>query len=438
MSAKMIDWLYGLQHFGVKLGLHNIRALLRVLEHPESAFPSILLAGTNGKGSVAVMTEAILRASGLGTGMFTSPHLVRPNERIRLDGREIESTELDELLTKMRDTIAAALDREQIEAHPSFFEVITATALQAFHDHKVDAALLEVGLGGRLDATNAVEADLAVIVTVGLDHTKTLGETLAEIAAEKAGIVKPGKPVVSGVEQPEALAVLQQIARERDARWIDARAEFELVPGANESFALTGRERHYPELRLSLPGRHQWHNARVAVTTAELFADLHDLELTPESVRCGLRDVRWPGRLQWVPKRNGSPRILLDAAHNAAAMQALVAYLRAQPQPPDTLVFGATRGKPLHELLGSLSELAPRLVITRPPVDKGLDPLEVAEVARPLFGNVEICADPEEALHRGREWTDDDGYLLVTGSLYLIGEVLGLLEGGDVPGPVPF
>ena len=219
-----IDWLYGLQHFGIKLGLENIRALLEELEHPERAFRSVLIAGTNGKGSVGAMLQAMLSASGIAPGLFTSPHLVRPNERIRLGDRDIGDCELARRLSCMRGRIEGALGRGALETPPSFFEVITATALEAFGEAGVSIALLEVGLGGRLDATNAVDADVSVVVSIDLDHTKTLGPTLEQIAAEKGGIVRSGRPVVSGVVRQRATGVLQKICREREAPWIDANA----------------------------------------------------------------------------------------------------------------------------------------------------------------------------------------------------------------------
>ncbi len=249
-----IDWLYGLQHFGVKLGLDNIRRLLDVLDHPEAAYPSVSIAGTNGKGSVAAMLHSMLDASGLKTGLYTSPHLVRPNERIRLGDEDITGIELERQLRRMRETIASAFERGALETHPSFFEVITATALQSFRDHEVQAALLEVGLGGRLDATNAVDSDLSIIVSVDLDHTKTLGPTLGHIAAEKAGIVRPGTPVISGVVRQQAISVLQRICRERAAPLIDAHLAVRLAGEDGSVISLESDRNRYEGIRLRLQG----------------------------------------------------------------------------------------------------------------------------------------------------------------------------------------
>ena len=199
MNSEPVDWLYGLQHSGIKLGLDNIRALLDVLGHPERSYRSVLVAGTNGKGSVAAMVESMLRAHGVRAGMFTSPHLMRPNERIRIDGEDISDDALDRGLIAMRKRIDAAIESGDLSVPPSFFETLTATALQAFEEAAIDCAVLEIGLGGRLDATNAVDAAMGVIVTIDYDHVDRLGGSLRSIAGEKAAIVKPGKPLVSGV-----------------------------------------------------------------------------------------------------------------------------------------------------------------------------------------------------------------------------------------------
>ena len=255
MTSEPVSWLYGLQSHGVKLGLDGIRSLLALLDHPERAYPSVLVGGTNGKGSVAAMIDAMLGASGRRSGLYTSPHLVRPNERIRIDGDDLGSHALDCALTVVRDACERGLAEGKLAAHPSFFEVMTASALWAFSQSDVDGAVLEVGLGGRLDATNATEPLVSAIVTIDLDHVATLGATLGEIAAEKAGIVRAGRPLISGVAQPEAVAVLKRSCDTLGATWIDARAT-PLPAGC----------------RLALDGTHQ----RVVVaTTAQVAAGLH-------------------------------------------------------------------------------------------------------------------------------------------------------------------
>ena len=221
--STAIEWLYGLQRFGIKLGLDNVRALLGMLGLPHAPCRFVHVAGTNGKGSVAAMVEAMLGASGVRTGLFTSPHLVRPHERIRIAGHDIAGNALDRHLFAVRAAIDRGLASHTLSSHPSFFEVITATALAAFAEARVDAVVLEVGLGGRLDATNAIDAETGAVVSLGLDHTSVLGSTIEEIAAEKAGIVKPGMTLVSGVTQQAAIDVVRDACAERGSTFVEAR-----------------------------------------------------------------------------------------------------------------------------------------------------------------------------------------------------------------------
>ena len=437
MAENMVEWLYGLQHFGIKLGLHNIRAMLDLLDRPERAYRTAHVAGTNGKGSVAAMLDAMLAASGKRSGLFTSPHLVRPNERIRLAGDDITDTELDSRLAAMRDLIERAHTDGTLEAHPSFFEVITATALETFRRHGMDAAVLEVGLGGRLDATNAVDADVGVVVSIGLDHVKTLGGTIEKIAAEKAGIVKPGMPVISGVRQSEAVDVLARACERAGAEWIDGRGRVALDPGDDGSFTLRGRHGVYRDLTVALPGPHQVDNARIAVAAFECLMRCFGETACEEAVREGLARVRWPGRLQWVDRGTGHPRILLDGAHNAEGIRCVSEHLREHPlDDAAVLLFGATRGKPLDPLLEPLARHCRSAVVGRPPIERGLEPEEVARAAEPFFDRVVAAPDTAAALSLAEAMAGDAGTIFVTGSLYLVGEVLGLLERQPVPGPV--
>jgi dihydrofolate synthase/folylpolyglutamate synthase len=433
-----VAWLYGLQRFGIKLGLDNVRALLGRLDHPEREYPSLLVSGTNGKGSVAAMLSAMLEATGIRSGLFTSPHLVRPNERIRIGGTDISTPELDRHLDSLRQLIERGLGSGSREVHPSFFEVVTATALAAFRESRVGAAVLEVGLGGRLDATNAVASDVSVIVTLALDHVRTLGPTVEHIAAEKAGIVKPGKPLVTGVDHPGALEVLRRACREASAPLLEATSLARLEEEGNGSFRLRTPHGDYPRLRLPLAGRHQRLNARVAVVALEAFLQALDRRPDPEPVREGLASVRWPGRLQWVP---GEPPLLLDGAHNPSGAEALAAFLRerteARPSHRPVLLFGAMSDKDVDGILGALAGLVDGAVLTRARVDRAADPEELLGPATRWLGRAEVVADPARALARARERAGGRGYVLVAGSLYLVGEVLGLLEGEPVPGPVP-
>jgi dihydrofolate synthase/folylpolyglutamate synthase len=433
---ETVEWLYGLQHFGMKLGLDNIRALLERLDHPEHAYRTVHVAGTNGKGSVGAMLDSMLRASDVPSGLFTSPHLMHPNERIRIAGDDIAAEELHRRLAGMRDVIERGVVHGALAAHPSFFEVITATALTAFRDHALGAAVLEVGLGGRLDATNAVEADIGVIVSIAHDHTKTLGPTLRKIAGEKAGIIKPGMPLVCGVTQQSAVEVIRAMCVERGARLIDARQAVRFEREDSSGLTLRTARQTYTTLRPALPGRHQIDNARVALAAFELVMERLGRDPQPEAVRQGLANVRWAGRLQRIVPADGPPDLLFDAAHNPAGVEALVRHLHRAGSPRPVLLFGATSGKPLERLLGPLAEVVDGAVITRPNVERGLDPEEVAVVARRWIHTVETEVDHTRAVARARSLAGVGRYVLVTGSLYLVGQIMGLLTAESIPGPV--
>jgi dihydrofolate synthase/folylpolyglutamate synthase len=418
----------------VKLGLDGIRGLLSLLQRPEDAYPSVLVGGTNGKGSTAATLDALLLAHGRRSGLYTSPHLVRPNERIRLLGSDVEDSALHALLEELRARIAGALAEGALSSHPSFFEVMTAAALQAFRRARLDVAVLEVGLGGRLDATNAVEATVSVIVSVDFDHMTTLGNTLADIAGEKAGIVKRGRPLISGVTQPEARAVIEGVCRAAAAPLHDAVALTEARPERDGSWTVATRQHEYPGLRPALAGDHQIHNLRVALLAFESLAEELGIAVDVDGVRRGIAAVRWPGRLQRI---DGRPPLLLDGAHNAAGAAALAQELARRGGPAPVLLFGAMRDKDLPAILGPLARQAGAIVLTRSNVSRAAEPEAIA-AALPAAVTALLEPDVAKAFERACDLARRQGReVLVSGSLYLVGEVLGLLEGRPVPGPVP-
>ncbi|HVQ34783.1 MAG TPA: folylpolyglutamate synthase/dihydrofolate synthase family protein [Candidatus Bathyarchaeia archaeon] len=414
MSDDPVDWLYGLQSHGIKLGLDGIRALLALLDRPERAFPTILVGGTNGKGSVAAMLDALLRAHGRRTGLTTSPHLVGPEERIRIDGRDVTSGELARLLDRVRTTCRRGLADGSLSAHPSFFEVITAAALAGFQEAGVDVAVLEVGLGGRLDATNATEPVVSVIVTVDLDHVATLGPTLAAIAGEKAAIARAGCPLVSGVSHEEALAVIRRRCDEIGARFVAA-------PPLSSG------------LEPPLPGEHQRHNAAVAVAALSEASRALGFSRRDDAVRSGLAATRWPGRLQLVA---GAPSLLLDGAHNPAGSEALARHLASSGGARPVLVFAAMQDKDVPGLIGPLLPHVATVVATAPAVARALPPVELAARIVAAGGRAEAAATSREALERARALAGPEGRVVVAGSLYLVGEVLAIVEGREARGPV--
>lgn len=364
MTNDPVAWLYGLQSHGIKLGLEGIRALLDLLDHPEHHYPSLLVGGTNGKGSVSAMLDAMFAAAGRRVGLYTSPHLMRPNERIRIAGEDIADAEFHRILEIVRATCARGLAEGKLGVHPSFFEVMTAAALCAFRDAGVDLAVLEVGLGGRLDATNATEPIVSAIVTVALDHVETLGSSLQAIAHEKAGIVRAGRPLVSGVVQGDVVATLRARCEALHATFVDARVT-PLPAGC----------------RLTLDGDHQRANARVAVATFEAFCREDGRESDSWAIRQGLETARWPGRLQWVP---GKPSILLDGAHNVAGAEALAAHLALRGGPKPVLLFASMNDKNIAGIFGPLIPFVASVVATTPDVLRAAESEDIASIAREL------------------------------------------------------
>jgi dihydrofolate synthase/folylpolyglutamate synthase len=395
--------------------------------HPERQFRPVLIGGTNGKGSVTAMMDAILRACGVRTGMFTSPHLVRLNERIRIDGLDITTPDLELQLKAVRKVMEQGLADGRISVQPSFFETITATAIRSIQESGVSVGLLEIGLGGRLDATNAVDnADLAIIVSIDYDHTKSLGPTLTEIAGEKAGIIKEGKPVICGVRRQEPRQVLLKVAEERSAPFIDVLQESRLSTGSDGLPCIATARREYRGLRLALQGEHQWHNARCALVALERLADIEDFRLTAEAVACGLAETRWAGRLQTVP---GNPSLLLDGAHNPAGVATLTRFLQEQYENvKPVLLFGATREKDLDQVLNPLAPYVSGLVASRPDINRAMEPEQIVEYGRDRFDPVLLRPEPEDALTAARELAGADGMVLVAGSLYLVGRIMEIIE----------
>jgi dihydrofolate synthase/folylpolyglutamate synthase len=417
--------------FGVKFGLETMRALVAEMGHPERAYPSLLVAGTNGKGSVAAYCDAALRASGQRTGRYTSPHLVRVNERITVNGRDIGDRDLEAAVGTVRDAAERLVRRGTLEAHPTFFEVLTAAAFVHFRRRKVDVAVLEVGLGGRLDATNVAEPLASAIVSIDYDHEVYLGRTLAAIAGEKAGVLREGRSTVVGPLDAEARRAVVERARTIGARVVNATRGIRLRPALRSTpsapagaFDLETPSARYVGLR-PFPGAHQRHNLLVAIRLLEeakragLAVDLRRL---PRAVAA----ARWPGRLQRVP---GRPPLLLDGAHNPAGARALAAHLRQGP--PLVLLFGAMSDKDLRAMASTLFPLAAEVVLTRPRIDRAATPSELARRAGRLAARAHREPGVARALALARRLALAHGEtttVVVAGSLYLVGAVTEILE----------
>jgi len=419
-SGSVAAYLAGRTLFGVKLGLDTIRSLTEALDRPERSYPCIVIGGTNGKGSVTAYLDAALSASGLTVGRYTSPHLVHVRERIAVAGKPIRPRGFSEAVARVRDVAEKLIQAGRIPAHPTYFEVLTAAALWHFHRSRVDVALLEVGMGGRLDATNVCDPLLSVIVTIDLDHEIHLGTTLAEIATEKAGLLRPGRTTVLGVLPAEARAAIHARAREVGARLVDAWQDCQVQPSASGTTVKTPSREHRLGRRPDAP--YQEHNLVVALRVLEECPDA-GLDVDLDAAGSAVAAARWPGRLEWIP---GEPPLLLDGAHNPSAARALAEYLRGLGS--FVLLFGIMTDKDIEEVTGALFPLARQVVLTRCRIERAATTSEIARRAGGLAGGARRQASVRQALRLARGLAQPGEPVVVAGSLYLVGEVLRILR----------
>jgi dihydrofolate synthase / folylpolyglutamate synthase len=413
LTTTALDFLFSLERLGMKFGLENISRLATALDHPERSFQPVIVAGTNGKGSVTAMVHRALLAAGHHAARYTSPHLERIEERYVVGDREVDPRELEGAAATVREAIEGLLASGRLGAPPTFFECATAMAFVLFRQAGVDVAVLEVGLGGRLDATNIVTPVAAAITSIDFDHQALLGNTLSSIAFEKAGVIKTGIPVICGDLPPEAERVIKDVCAERGARFIRA-AESVRLPD------ILGSE------DLSLRGAHQRGNATVA---AALLGELDRMGIRcdADAVRAGLTRTIWPGRLETV--RHDGAEILLDAAHNPAGAKALAAYLRESGWTGCALVFGAMQDKNVAAMLAELAPHCARVICTTADTPRAMPAAALAAAARQVPGatwevsEVPLPADALAAACRV------NATVVVAGSIFLIGPLRGILRG---------
>ncbi len=404
---EAIKFLYDLQLFGTTLGLERTLRLAELAGNPQQRLRFIHVAGTNGKGSTCAMLESIYRKAGLRVGLFTSPHLVAFGERMQVNRQLIGEAEIVRLVGEMKDWLA----QFPVQEHPTFFEVITVMALKYFAEQKCELVIWETGLGGRLDSTNIVTPLASVITNVQFDHQAWLGDSLAKIATEKAGIIKPHVPVITAVDHRDAFRVLFETARKNGAPfWLITWTQTEFPP-------LLG-------LKLPLLGEHQFLNAAVAAYTARAVAE--EIPVSDETIRAGLTSVQWPGRLQLV-ERDGGRKFLLDGAHNTGGAEALRVALQTYfaSQFP-TLVLGMLRDKDCGLICKILAPLAGRILLVPVKSQRTASPGEVASACREANPQIEI--GEAGSLAAALELTGKDPFVVVAGSLYLIGEAMELLK----------
>jgi dihydrofolate synthase / folylpolyglutamate synthase len=402
-----VDFLFSLERFGMKFGLANIARLCAALDNPQNAFRSVIVAGTNGKGSVTAMVDAGLRAAGHRTARYTSPHLQRLEERFVIDGQEVSPPALEAAAARIREAAERLVASGEMAALPTFFECATAIAFDLFRDARVEIAVLEVGLGGRLDATNIVTPIAAAVVSIDFDHEEQLGRTLASIAAEKAGVIKPGIPVVCGPLPAEALGVIAAVCDEQGATLIRT----------DTDTALAARVASLP---VALPGDHQKANAAVALRLLEAIDrdTARGLRIGEDAMRAGITTAVWPGRLETFTM--DGCRVLLDAAHNPAGARALTSYLRDIAPGGVSLVFGAMRDKAVREMLTTLAPVAASFVFATAPSPRAIPADELAALAHDLGLRAAAVADPVQAVRRA---CGEGRLVVVAGSIFLIGPV---------------
>jgi dihydrofolate synthase / folylpolyglutamate synthase len=425
-----------------KFDLAHMRVLLAALDHPENRVPAVLIAGTNGKGSTAATLASILQASGVRTGLYTSPHLVRINERIRINGEAVADEDFALLHDVVDRTAERLISEGELPWHPSFFEMLTAIAFEYFWRRKVEISVLEVGMGGRLDATNVVEPRVSVITDISLDHQKFLGSTVREIAGEKAGIIRPGGVVVTLPQHPEANDVIGNAILELHAHAVNAvpyvppvspaSQPYLAAPGTDFRYAAPGCVSRYPlevlgkqiVVETPLLGRHQLRNVALAIAAAEELGK-QGFSVTADSIERGLRETRWPGRFQIVPAQEGSPEYVLDVAHNPDGAWALRSTLSAVYEGrPMVMVFGAMRDKAIAQIAEILFPLAEQVIATHADNPRSATAEEIRQAAARVETSFQDAPDVASALARARELVPPGGLVVVTGSIYIVGEAM--------------
>ncbi len=419
---QCLSYLEQIQTLGMKFGLDNVRTILASLGNPHQTYPSVLVAGSNGKGSVCAMLTRILTLQGFRTGLYTSPHLVRYEERIRIGGEPISAKAFSRILTRLRSQIERLIGSGKLASPPTHFELLTCAAFMFFAEERVDMAVLEVGMGGRFDATNVVFPELSVITTISEEHQRSLGESLAEIAFEKAGIIKPGVPVVCGAEAREAVGTIRRRAEEHAAPFIEVFGQgnaLTLESGDEEDRFSYATEAEAHIITPSLPGLHQGKNAAVALSAAREIGRLWQ-PIETEKILTGIATTSWEGRLETFLDH---PRVVMDGAHNLEGALALREFIQGRLGPPVILVFATMQDKKIGEMARVLFPLAERIILTRYPNDRAASPDEIARCAPDFLHRVEQEPDTASAVRRALGLAGEGRAVVIAGSLFLVGEV---------------
>jgi dihydrofolate synthase/folylpolyglutamate synthase len=422
---EALAYLYGLERFGMVFGLENILCLLQVLEDPHRTLKVIHVGGTNGKGSVSAMVASVLQEEGYRVGLYTSPHLVSFTERIQINGVPISWEEVVRLTELLRRRVA----ENNIPTRFTFFDFTTAIALYYLALQEVDFAIVEVGLGGRLDSTNVVDPVVTVVTTVDRDHCEILGQRMEDIAREKAEIAKQGVPLISGATQPEVVGVLEEVCRVKGAPLRLMGRDFWGESVAPRTVTFHGRTRIYRDIKVGLAGFYQIANATVALEALEAFAEA-GYRVAQESLYQGLAHVRWPGRLELVHTR---PQIILDGAHNPAAARSLRRCLQEEFDYRHLyMVMGVMSDKEVTAILAELAPLGDVFIATRPPNPRAMSAQRLAEIAQQYCKEVRVIEDVGAGVAYARALAEKDDMIVVTGSFFTVGAVRDqLINKGD-------
>ena len=406
-----VDHLDGIKRLNIRFSLDPISQFLKRMRNPQKAYGTVLVGGTNGKGSIAAMVASALSQGGFHVGLYTSPHLIDVRERIRIDGEMISRGDMDAWIETVRAHATEDL---------TYFEFLTAVAFLYFRERKVDIAVLEVGMGGRLDATNVVSPLVSAVSNISFDHTEYLGKHLEDIAWEKGGIIKNGGVCINGVKQRRLQKLLAEISHAKGATIYSLGREITVDAHTDGSFSYQGIGVRYDNLVCSLKGRHQIENAGVALGVIEALA-MKGFRIDDDAVFKGIHDVKWGGRLEVIKH---SPRVILDGAHNAGGATVLARALREEFSYKKLIfIFGVLKDKDNKAMLKKLLPLGDRLILTTPGTERAMPPEALLPVAKQYLRKIEVVKTPREALKQALSVADENDLICVTGSLYLIGEI---------------
>ncbi len=432
---ETIEYLYALQKYGIKLALSNSVALMEIMGNPHRKFPSVHIAGTNGKGSTSAFIASMLGASGRRVGLYTSPHLIDFTERIRINNVPITEAKTVDLARRVRSGYHRHLSGGSA-LNPTFFEVTTAMAFTCFAEEGVDIAVIETGMGGRLDATNVITPLVSVITNIDLEHTEFLGNTIEQIAAEKAGIIKPGVPVVTGVSQPGVIRTIESEAAARRAPVFRLGKDFHAAPGSTERggqrFDYRGLKANYERLAITMLGKYQVDNASLALAAIECMRGA-GIPVEDAALRRGLEQAQWEGRLERVSQK---PDLYLDGAHNPASARMLAGAVSEMRRSYRrlVLVLGILGDKDYRGIIAELAPLADHVIVTRAEYSRAMDLAELAAEVRTAHPSVETAETVGKAIAKARAEADPDDLVVITGSLYVVGEARAVIVECDRKG----